>query len=50
MKVVIIIIIALVLFGVLGKFTTSGYHCHWITVGNSQVCQLWTSGHTYRLP
>jgi hypothetical protein len=33
------LIVAFVMFGVLGKVTTAGYHCHWITVGQSRVCQ-----------
>ena len=39
MKPVIIAIIALVLLGVLGKTVTASYHCHWVRVGDSQVCQ-----------
>lgn len=39
MKLITIIIIGLILFGVLGKVTTAGYHCRWIRVGDSQVCQ-----------
>ena len=37
--VIVMAIIVLVLFGVLGQATTHGYHCHWIRVGDSQVCQ-----------
>jgi hypothetical protein len=38
-KLIIGLIIAMVLFGVLGKTTTAGYRCHWIRLGDSQVCQ-----------
>jgi hypothetical protein len=37
--VIIAILVALVLFGVLGKVTTAGYHCHYVRVGDSEVCQ-----------
>ena len=40
-NVVLAAILVIVLLGVLGKVTTAGYHCHWIRVGDSQVCQLW---------
>lgn len=37
--IIIALVIAFIAFGVSGKFITAGYHCHWITVGQSRVCQ-----------
>ena len=34
-----VVLIVMVLLGVLGKVTTAGYHCHYIRVGDSIVCQ-----------
>lgn len=39
MKIILAFIIVVTLLGAAGKATTSGYHCHWIRVGDSQVCQ-----------
>lgn len=37
--VVIVVLAALMLLGLLGHQTTKGYHCHYIRVGDSIVCQ-----------
>ena len=36
---ILVIMAILLIAGGIGKVTTAGYHCHWITVGNSKVCQ-----------
>lgn len=38
MNKLVIAIIALVLFGVLGKTTTASYHCHYEHIGDTIAC------------
>jgi hypothetical protein len=38
-KIIIGFIVVMVLLGVLGHETSKGYHCHYIRVGDSIVCQ-----------
>ena len=36
---ILAIMAVLLVVGGIGKVATAGYHCHWITVGQSRVCQ-----------
>lgn len=37
--IVIVVLLALMLFGLIGHVATKGYHCHTVRVGDSLVCQ-----------